>query len=135
MEVILGQIFGLYIFIIGLGMLVNPGLFLEAFEDIKQHAGVRMISALFPVFIGVVIVALYPAVSMGWALSLNILGYGLLSLGTLRYLFIKRWIKLVSPLVGKRYFQVLGFLLLVYGGFMVYHAFPFVGSFFVGIFA
>lgn len=124
MDVILGQIFGLFILTVGLGMLVNPELFLEAFNDIAKHAGVRMMSALFPVFIGAVIVPLYPMVVWNWTLSLTILGYGLLILGTIRYLFIKHWVKVMSPIVSCRYFQVLGTFLVLYGGFMLYHAFP-----------
>ena len=126
MDVILGQIFGLFILIVGFGMLVNPALFLEAYHDVSKHAGVRMMSALFPIFIGAVIVPLFPTVSFGWALSLNILGYGLLVLGTIRYLFIKQWIRLMNPIVSRRYFQVLGVILMLYGGFMSYHAFPWI---------
>ena len=129
MDVILGQIFGLFILIVGLGMILNPLLFLEAFHDVKRHAGVRMMSALFPVFVGAIIVPLFPMVSLSWTLSLNILGYGLLILGTLRYLFIKQWVRLMTPIVSLRYFQIFGVILVMYGGFMLYHAFPFIASF------
>ena len=128
MDVILGQIFGLFVLIVGLGMVINPLLFLEAFHDVKKHAGVRMISALFPVFIGAIIVPLFPMVTLSWTLSLNILGYGLLILGTLRYLFIKQWVRIMSPIVSRRYFQVLGIILILYGGFMLYHAYPFIAT-------
>lgn len=51
MDVILGQIFGLFVLIVGLGMVINSLLFLGAFHNVKKHAGVRMIFALFPVFV------------------------------------------------------------------------------------
>lgn len=128
MEVILGQIFGLFLLIVGLGMLMNPGLFVDAFEDMRDHPGVRLMSALFPVFIGAVIVPLHPAIILNWTLSLSILGYGLLFLGMLRYLFMDTWVRLVSPLMGKSYIRVLGILVFILGGFMAYHAFPMISA-------
>jgi hypothetical protein len=124
MDVILGQIFGIYLFLVGLGMIVNTGLFIESFHDIKQHPGVRLMSALFPIFMGAVIVALHPVWIVDWTLSITLLGYGLLVVGTLRYLCMQCWFKLVGPMVGKSYFRMIGVLLLVYGGFMMFHAFP-----------
>ena len=128
MDVVLAQIFGLFLLIVGIGMLVNSKLFIEAFEDVKHSPGVRVISALFPVFMGAVIVAFHPAIVMDWTLSVAILGYGLLILGTLRYWFIQSYVKLMSPIMGKSWIRFLGLVLVLWGGFMLFHGFPEIAS-------
>lgn len=133
MDVVLGQIFGLFLLIVGLGMLVNPSLFVDAFADMKAHPGVRLMSALFPVFIGAVIVPFHPLWVMNWTLMLTILGYTLLLLGMLRYLFMDTWVKMISPIMGNTYIRLLGLGILVYGGFMAYYAFPEVISWMLSI--
>ncbi len=124
MEVILAQIFGLFLLIVGLGMILNTQLFIDAFEDLKHSPGVRVISALFPVFLGAVIVPFHPIFIMNWTLSLTILGYGLLVLGTLRYWFMRQYVSMVSSVMGKTWIRVTGLILFLWGGFMVFHAFP-----------
>jgi hypothetical protein len=134
MDVVLAQIFGLFLLIVGLGMLLNSKIFIEAFEDVKHSPGVRVISALFPVFIGAVIVAFHPVIVMDWTLSLAILGYGLLILGTLRYWFIQTYVKLMSPIMGKSWVRVVGLVLVLWGGFMAFHGFPEIASMLLALF-
>ncbi|MEC7030264.1 MAG: hypothetical protein VXW87_01160 [Pseudomonadota bacterium] len=131
MDVVLAQIFGLFLLIVGFGMLLNSTLFIAAFEDVKRSPGVRVISALFPVLIGAVIIVLHPVIVVDWTLSISILGYGLFILGALRYWFIKRYIGLITPVMGKVWIRFLGVVLMLWGGFMVFHGFPMVADYLV----
>ena len=123
MDILLGQIFGSYLLIVGLGMIFNPKLFKNAYRDIRENVGLQMVTCLVPILVGAVIMALFPVVYWDWRLSISILGYGLFLLGALRMMFIKTWFELTEKLVGIRYFIILGILFVLFGSFMVWHAF------------
>ena len=124
MEIMLAKIFGLFLVIVAIGMFCNTQLFINAFDDIRQSAGIRVFSALFPILAGLVIIILHPVMMMNWTIAISVLGYGLLVLGTLRYWFISAYISFLTPLMGKTWIRVLGFLLLIWGSFLVIHGFP-----------
>lgn len=123
MDVILGQIFGCFLFIIGLGMMLNPKLFKDAYFDVQNHSALQLISAIIPILLGAVVVVLMPSFVFSWQLSISLLGYALFVIGTLRYFFLQEWYRYTRPLVGIRYFRIIGFVCLLYAIFMLYHAF------------
>ena len=123
MDVILGQIFGCFLFIIGLGMVLNPKLFKDAYFDVQNHSALQLITAVIPILVGAVIVVLMPSLAFTWQLSISILGYTLFTVGTLRYFFLQEWYRYTRPLVGHRYFRIFGCVCMLYGMFMLYHAF------------
>ena len=122
MDVLLGQILGTFISVVGLGMMLNPKFFVDAYEDMSQRAGVRLLFGMLPVLVGSTIVALYPAWVMDWSLSITILGYWLLVVGSIRYIFIEAWMEWLKPLNNIRYYRMSGACFILLGGFMLYHA-------------
>ena len=123
MDILLGQIFGSYLLIVGLGMVFNPRFFKKAYLDTKQSVGLQMVTCLVPILVGAAIMAMFPVVYWDWRLSISILGYGLFLLGTLRMMFIKTWFELTERIVGIRYFIAVGVLFALFGGFMAWNAF------------
>ena len=122
MDVLLGQILGTFIGVVGLGMILNPKFFVEAYEDMAQRPGVRLLFGVLPVLVGSTIVAMYPAWVMDWSLSITVLGYWLLVVGSIRYIFIEAWMEWLKPLNHVRCYQTSGACFVLIGGFMLYHA-------------
>ncbi|MDC3180768.1 hypothetical protein OAT84_01305 [Gammaproteobacteria bacterium] len=98
---------------IGLGMCFNPTLFVEAYEDIKYHPGLKLVSNVLLLLIAVLMISMHSVWVMGWPVILTILGYMLLAIAIFRFLFLDQWIDLIAPLIRPRVIRFIGIVCLI----------------------
>jgi hypothetical protein len=116
MDIVL--VFMLLLAVTGTGMCFNAQLFVQAYDDIKLHPGLKLVTSMLTLFWGSLIIGFHPVWVWGWPVLFTIFGYSLFVLATVRFLFMHWWIKVVSPLIGERQIKILGVLCLLFALFL-----------------
>ena len=114
-------VFALFLTVIGFGMLFNAKLFVDAFDDIRLHPGLRVVTGVIPVLIGSILVSTHSIWVWAWPVALTIFGYVLFVVASLRYLFMSQWIRYVSPMITKTTIRLIGLVLFALGLYLGYN--------------
>ena len=119
---VLSQIFALFLTVVGLGMIVNAKLFVDAFNEIKSNPGLRLITGLMPILLGSVVIAMHSVWVMAWPVLVTLIGYTLFILGSLRYLFWKQWVNMMARVLSKSVVRSMGVVALAIGLVLGYYS-------------
>ncbi|UTC24873.1 hypothetical protein MMH89_01745 [Candidatus Comchoanobacter bicostacola] len=119
---VLSQIFALFLTVVGLGMIINAKLFVDAFNEIKSNPGLRLITGLMPILLGSVVIAMHSVWVMAWPVLVTLIGYTLFILGSLRYLFWKQWVNMMARVLSKSVVRSMGVVALAIGLVLGYYS-------------
>ena len=119
---VLSQIFALFLTVVGLGMIINAKLFVDAFNEIKLNPGLRLVTGLLPILVGSVVIAMHSVWVMAWPVLVTLIGYTLFVLGSLRYLFWKQWVNMMARVLSKPVVRSMGVVALAVGLVLGYYS-------------
>jgi hypothetical protein len=108
---------------LGLGMALNPTLFVEAYEDIKFHPGLKLVSNVLLLLIAALMIAVGFSSYTMWSMWVIALGGGLFMIGIFRLVFTDQWINIVGPFISGRFIRFIGILCLLVAFILGYDLF------------
>ena len=119
---VLAQFYGIILAVSGLAVLMNKQYTLKCVEDIKQHPGLQIISAIIPLLLGAYLVINHNIWHKDWTVILTIVGWMLLFSGVYRHLFpgifqmmIKKSLKGHTAVIASLVIFIVGLVLLYFG--------------------
>lgn len=122
-EFALGKIIGLFLFIIGLGMLKEAQWIVEAYHHVCKSPAAQLITGFIPVLLGSILVITHSVWIFAWPVMITLVGYVVFIIGSLRYLFIRRWLACVKPYVNPKNARLMGVFFVIYGLILLYFSF------------
>ena len=98
LSIYLGQIFGLYLFITSLALLINQKFFKKAIEDAVKNAAILMIMGIITLILGLILVISHNVWVRNWRIIITIISWLILIKGILMFIFpnmcanfLKKW--------------------------------------------
>lgn len=120
---VLAKIFGIFLTIVGLGVVIKRDHFHDVIEDIIYHPGIQLVAAIVPILVGSTIVVLHPSTAHNWTILITILGYLLIAAGTFRLFFSHVWVNILCRIKNSNLPIIPGIILLTYGLTLLCHGF------------
>ena len=116
------KIFGIYITVLGLAILVQPNRIFEIIEEIFSSKALTFIAGLVPLILGALLVVIHPVElnSKGIPMVVNVLSLLCLGAGAYRLIVPDHWISTSRKAYAKLPGSMIGIFALVMGCLMLY---------------
>tara|TARA_A100001011_G_scaffold284301_1_gene294739 strand:+ start:99 stop:476 length:378 start_codon:yes stop_codon:yes gene_type:complete len=123
MTIMIVQILGILLSVMGLGILINPSIFTDIMDGLTKKSVSHFYPALLYTFFGSLLVTIHPMTDTTIALIITILGYYILIVGILWMILPSTIDKLIQLKKGLVSPMLAGALSLLIGLAFLYHVF------------
>lgn len=119
----LAKVFGLYLLVVGAGILFNKKGFEGAVNEIVASHGLAYISALVTLVIGILLILTHNVWVADWPVIITILAWVIFIKGALRVVYPKIDADLSKALRKETYYTAIALGSILVGAFLTYQAF------------
>lgn len=119
----LAKAFGIYLVVISLALIWHKDMFLAAMEDMTSKPGVTLLSSIFTLILGIILVLFHNVWIESWQLAITLLCWWVLIKGAVRILYPAIDKKLIGVFASNKSLYVSGTLALLLGLWLLYVGF------------
>lgn len=125
-SVVLAEIIGLYMAIIGILFLLNRRGVVEMIRHFQQSPSAIMLSGFIALILGLIIIVFHNIWIFGWPLIITLIGYLSIIKGMVRITYPNAFVKISDKLMQNPVaYYITTVVILLLGGFLLYNAFLF----------
>lgn len=120
---LLAKAFGIYLLILSIAMMWHKDRFLAALHDMVNSPSVSLISAIFTMIIGILLILSHNVWVSSWPVVITVLCWAVFIKGTIRVLFPAFDKMAVDAVSGNKILCVASVIMLLVGLWLIYQGF------------
>lgn len=119
----LARILGVYLFLLGAAMLINPTRIRPIMKDFIQHKTFIFVSGLTSILLGMIVIILHNVWIEGWPVFITLLGWVVFLNGIYRLFFLDHFMKVMKKIIATKKYFWFGWICLLLGAYLAGVAF------------
>lgn len=114
----LAQIMGLYLFLVGVAMILNPENFKLFIKDFQKNKSLIIYSSLISTILGLIIIRIHNVWIPGWPVLITLIGWVLLLKGLYRIFFLQRFVSTSKKMLTQESYKWFCWISIILGGYL-----------------
>jgi len=123
MSIFLAQVWGLYLLVMGVGILINTKSYKRAAEEIVKSPAMMMITGAMALMLGLVLIVVHTVIFLDWRLIITLLGWLTLYKGVMRVIFPDTSTKMLKKMLTVKALKISAVVSIVLGIFLSFVGF------------
>ena len=119
-SIFLAKVFGLYLVIVSLSLLINRQKFKQLFSDFLNNSPASFLSAIMTLIMGILLILFHNIWTTDWRVLITLLSWLVFIKGTVRVLYPKFDVLFVSMVNKESFYAWAGGIYLILGGYLLY---------------
>lgn len=115
----LAQIMGLYLFLVGIAMLLHPKNFKIVLTDVEQSKTLFVYSGLISTILGLIIIRIHNIWVPNWPVVVTLIGWFIFIKGLYRLFFLEKVITYNKKLSTKKGYQWFCWISIILGAYLI----------------
>ncbi|PIS03413.1 MAG: hypothetical protein COT85_00075 [Chlamydiae bacterium CG10_big_fil_rev_8_21_14_0_10_42_34] len=117
------QVIGLWLFLLGLAMVVHHGRFKKTASETLNHPGLMTFSGLMALALGLLIVTSHNIWVPAWPVVVTLFGWILIFQGVMRLFWPEAFARMMKDLLAKSGFTTMSWVWLIVGVYLIWAGF------------
>lgn len=123
LSVFLAQVLGFYLFLVGLGLLINPQHYKKVFNETIASHSLLGFTGFVGMLVGLLVVTSHNVWEARWPLAITLVGWFLLLQGALRVVLPDFFVKLVKKIQSKTNGSLFAWIWVLVGLYLIWASF------------
>ena len=127
-SIFLAQVWGLYLLVMGIGILINAKAYKRAAEEIVKSPAMMLFSGAMALMLGIVLIVAHTVLIFDWRLLVTLLGWLTLYKGVMRIIFPESSVRILKKMLTIQALRITSIASIVLGLFLSFIGFYWVWS-------